>query len=220
MTNSTGRPRRDLVALWCASAVLIVIGAAMTVAGFSDSSTAHWIEAFATLAAFAAAIIAATYAAGAFRLETRRENRYTRAQRRAQAELVAAWYGIETMPAPASVGVRHMPGILLRNASPLPVTNVHIQASAVVTDANTGETHIHVAIEDKVGLLPPASEPIRHEARGRAELIAAKTVATDATHEVHIEVAILFTDAGGRHWHRDENGSLQRLKQPPGRTRV
>ena len=69
----------------------------MVIAGFSDGGTAAWLEGLATLAAFAAAIVAATYAAGAFRLETQRERRFVDAQRRSQAELVAAWFGLQKM---------------------------------------------------------------------------------------------------------------------------
>ena len=125
--------RRGLLALCCVSAALIVLGTAVAIAGFGGGSTAAWLEGLSTLAAFLAAIVAATYAAGAFQLESERDARLRADRRSSQAAFIAVWgtVNVGLISARLRDTVSEVVAILdVRDASELPVTDVRLHVEA------------------------------------------------------------------------------------------
>lgn len=153
-----------------AAEILVVVGTAIMIGLFTGAETgsmADWVAAMATLAAFGAAILAARYAAGAFALESGRDAQFLAAQRRSQAALVAAWPekfiphwehhqdGTSTVVEGITGGVA-----MLRNASDVPVTNVHVDFTVILAYADgraDAETR-YLGGED-LAVLTPSAEP-------------------------------------------------------------
>lgn len=192
--------------------------------GGDRDELAGWVEAGATAAAFLAAAVAAVFAAGAFRLESRREQRWEEQQRSAQATLVAAWFEMRADPwshdgdrdgsmlwlLPSS-GTNYYPSVAYRNASDVPVTRVRLELSVAAVDPETGaESGQSFGVMTRE-LIPPSSE------RGywdldewmvdkREQLIGE---ATNAGYDQTVtRVVLQFSDAAGRRWLRDEIGQL------------
>lgn len=191
------------------SVMLLTICVASTawwIAGRPDSEWPAWVEAGATVAAVGAAIVAGFYAARAFRLEFTRERRWEEARVTAQASLVAAWWGVDPDPAeprPGTVGAKLAAvygapisrGILLRNASEVPVTEVDVIVRRPDTRVNIDTIN--------VGLLPPGTEPAFQERSAEvSDLYAAMP------REMTPEVFVYFTDAAGNRWERSPSGAL------------
>lgn len=180
--------------------ILLMVAGVLTVGGlsvagdqWSDTTTLpEWIEALSTAAAFLAAMVAAWYAVGAFRLETRRERRWVRAQRSAQASLVAGWIGVRPDDKFWS------PRLVIRNASDLPVNKVR---ACVWIDREP------VAIID-IGPAPPGAEPTFHWLLPELE-IKLRQVAEASGSFARISVALSFTDSANRAWNRNRAGNLR-----------
>ncbi|KAB2811124.1 hypothetical protein F9L07_04150 [Pimelobacter simplex] len=196
--------RRGYVLLYCvlgilAIAALAVIGREW--AGSDRADLAQWVMAGASVVTLFAAVVAAVFAAGAFNLETAREERYRQDQRRYQAERVAAWFAYIDVQGAYK---RRTRGFMVRNASDLPVTNVNLY---LFFDGNP------VAMQS-VTVAPPADEPVHHrldslvgDALDRArerftEIHGDEVLVPSAT------VDITFTDAAGQRWHRKATGEL------------
>ena len=197
------------VALVCAVGVAGVLGLAALGWRWADDprgNYASWLAAIATVAAFLAAIIAAFYAAGAFRLESERENRWLEEQRRAQASLVAAWIGSAELPIVGGGGFspyaeaamrasNTAEGVYLRNASDVPVTQLQYRLFLGFQPCGTRW----------YGTFPPAADPIFVPFRD-----ADTTLANDGSQVIggEYEVGISFRDAAGYIWYRAPNGRL------------
>jgi hypothetical protein len=184
-------------------AVAVTIG---LVTGAPTGTMADWVAGISTFAALIAAIFGAWYAAQAFGVETRREDRWAQQQRLAQASLVAAWVG-ETVKEvdftnPVNRALRYAidstyayKGVYLRNASDLPVTSV--QYRLFLDDEPAGLRW--------VGTLPPGETPIFvGDQPGDRDLVNPDVQNfSDA-----FQVAVTFRDAAGRSWSRDQHGAL------------
>lgn len=207
--------------------MVIVIGVATeTEAG----SMADWVAAMATVAAFGAAVLAARYAAGAFALETGRDAQFLATHRRSQAALVAAWPerflphwdhhpdGTSTVVEGISGGVA-----MLRNASDVPVTNVHVDFTVILTYADgIAETQTKYLGGEDMAILPPSAEPreIRwwSDAPTAVMIPGVPTLGDGQDYPDHgtydparLVVDITFRDASGILWHRDHSGRLSEV---------
>ncbi len=191
-------------------------------------SIPDWIEAVATVAAFAAAVSAARYAASAFTLEREREAQRLDAERRAQASLVAAWPTrflpyVENMRDGTWRTVAGVSGAeaAIRNASDIPVTSVHVDFYVVHTlgDART-EPDIELLGGEDLAYLPPDAEPqpIRWSSGGRRHLLAGVPSIGEPDDyypdeppydPARLLLDIWFRDAAGVVWHRDRVGRLE-----------
>lgn len=215
VTNEPGRktgPDAIAIGLAAISVMLLTVGISTAAWRVSDRPAGEWpswVSAGATVAAVGAAIVAGFYAARAFGLEFQRDRRWEEAQEKAQASLVAGWWGRGPEPKPAQPGTPQAllanvavwsgagapRGILLRNASEVPVTEVDIILQRPDTHAEIGWIH--------VGLLPPGGEPTFVSGRSAWHDDAVPSGVTP-------EVSILFTDAAGRRWSRIPSGALGR----------
>ncbi|MSY84241.1 MAG: hypothetical protein F2693_05900 [Actinobacteria bacterium] len=197
-------------------------------AGRDRDELAGWVEAGATAAAFVAAAVAAVFAAGAFRLESRREQRWEEQQRSAQAALIAAWF--EMRPEEwshdgdrnlawmfPSSGTDHIPSVAYRNASDVPVTRVRVELLMAAVDAETGGESGHQFGVMTRELIPPSSERGHWDldesmVDKREELVGE---ATNAGYDQTLTRVVLeFTDAAGRRWVRDADGRLTLTFEP------
>lgn len=208
----------------------LVVGLLANLAGAPSGSIPDWIEAIATVAAFIAAVFAARYAAGAFALERHRESQRLDAERRAQASLVAAWparfiqYMEEQQSGPPK-GLDTIAGAeaLLRNASDLPVTNVHVDFWVVHAYADEhGPADIRHLGGQTVAVLPPATEPHRvlWSTEGRQHFVeGVPTVGDPRDHHpdqpphdpARLILDLTFRDSAGVLWRRDQLGRLQEV---------
>lgn len=163
-----------------------------------------WLEAISTLAAFLAAAVAVQYAAGAFRLESQREQRWEDTQRSSQATQVAGWFGaIERNFRDAHGEPRHWykePGVFLRNASDVPVGLVSIQLR--YGDEVLGHQHVKQ--------LAPSDEPtfVKMDPDLLNKVQSATMQSAGPGSEEHPTVAIQFTDSAGVRWTRSHEGQL------------
>lgn len=193
-------------------AVLIVTGLACAGVGLDDGSVSDlpaWLEGVSTLAAVVAASAAAIYAAGAFQLETQREDRFVDAQRRHQAERVAAWHVLRrSVSDPTERPLAFAPStnvVRARNASDLPVTS----ATFVL---QFGDEMIGA---QELAVLPPSTEPM--DVPLERELIIALQGARERFtpdfpgHPPPVAIDLAFTDAAGQRWRRTAAGSLSEV---------
>lgn len=180
---------------------------ALSVVGDRHSSTTEitdWVEALSTAAAFLAAVVAAWYAIGAFRLEFRRESRWEKAQESAQASLVAAWMGMRDEEPPGTSAFRRRVmgpthGVWVRNASELPVYG----ARAVVLFRRRS-----IAAVVDVGLVPPSSEAMFVPYLGGVATQVRKLLAEPTPHFWEGPETELFFISGHVEWIRDGAGDL------------
>jgi len=184
------------------------------------ASVPEWIEALATLAAFMAAVVAASYAARVYLIERDRDDRWEAQQIRSQALLVAAW---ASSSQPEMVFDRRPSGVaqlwngvggcrvLLRNASDVPVTRVTVTVEIVVLNDPAKPEERHFLVGHQERLLPPAVDPVP------INLVALEGDKVDVTSRGLVafndanywaEVDLHFIDAGGRGWHRTPRGEL------------
>lgn len=211
--------------------VAIVIG---LLSGAETGSMADWVAATATVAAFGAAVIAARYAAGAFHLESNREAHFLSAQRRSQAALVAVWSdrflpnwehnhdGTSTVVEGITGGVA-----MLRNASDVPVTNVHVDFTVILAYADgLADADTRYLGGEDLAVLPPSTEPreIRWSIASNAVMIPGVPTLGDGqdyypdygTYDPsRLVVDITFRDAAGVLWHRDRGGYLTEVLENP-----
>jgi hypothetical protein len=206
------------------------VGIIANLAGAPSGSIPDWIEAIATVAAFAAAVFAARYAAGAFVLERERESQRLDAERRAQASLVAAWPArfiqyMDEQQADLPKGLDTIAGaeVLLRNASDLPVTNVHVDFWAVHAYADEhGPADIRRLGGQTLAVLPPATEPHRvlWSTEGRQHFLPGVPTVGDPRdfwpseppHDpARLILDLTFRDSSGVLWRRDRVGRLQEV---------
>lgn len=194
--------------------------AANAITGEEGGTTAEWVAAFATLMALMAALAAASYTGRTLKIESAREGARILADKQSQASLVAAWStgnqrgshekinGVFTR----QVKIDEVE-IAVRNASPVPVTNVVLDVSWVVQQPGADRRRWHVGIRDSIRVLPPDTT---------------KTfwVGTDANIPLATEPALQwgevelhFTDSTGREWERLATGPLL-LKHDPEATSV
>jgi len=125
-----------------------------------------WLEALATATALVAAAAAAVFAWRAYQLESGREQQRLQMQLMAQASLVAAWYGTKDLPRWISTGPQDQgyfeptpyPGIVLRNASDLPVLDASVDIVLVGWDSRGSWIEEPIGSQ-RIGLIPPSSEP-------------------------------------------------------------
>jgi hypothetical protein len=181
--------------------------------GHKKADLAAWIEASATLFAFMAAGVAVIFAASAYLIEHRREERWQDAQLREQASLIAAWPGRRVEPMevissrpgggtdPTNIGWSAREGVLIRNASQVPVTAV-----AAVALGSDGQSSIAIVRRQVV---PPDSEPqfFQWDEPGRDRIDRARLEA-GGDEEWFADVTLYFTDARGRSWQRTSVGWL------------
>ncbi|GAA3659118.1 hypothetical protein [Microbacterium marinilacus] len=160
--------------------------------------------AFALLAAFAAAI----YTARTFRMERSREDRSVARERREQAALVSAWCASRTDVKHASG--RSLRGIMLRNASHAPAYDVVIESTYAQRKADDPEPVKPVSI----AVVPPGEYFLQEGDKYPWDL------PTDAqslegllqpimNNPKWIVTSLVFTDAHGETWQRDERGRLE-----------
>ena len=208
-------------------AIAVVVG---LISGADTGSMADWVAAIATVAAFGAAILAARYAAGAFRLESDREGQLLRAQQTAQAALVAVWPDrFVTSWLPEHDGVDTADGIagavaMLRNASDVPVTNVHVDFRVLLADAEgLAEANSTYLGGEDLAVLPPSTEPreIKWFLGLDPVMIPEVPMLDDGgdgppsgTYDSsRLVVDITFRDAAGVLWHRDSGGQLAEVTE-------
>lgn len=205
-----GAVKRGLLAIVCTLLVIALAGALLISAvwancrwGAGGDTLPGWIEALSTFAAFIAAVIAVAFAAGAFRLEVRRENRWHHDARRAQASLVAGWIEERTEVTESGRGSYRMGaeqqvmGLALRNASELPVTDVWVG----ITYSKRGNGMEAASLET----LPPGSEPRFYRFEDTVENMVFNENGEPSA-------VLLFTDAAGIRWRRAD-GVLEEWRQ-------
>lgn len=221
---------RTVTAVVLVAAVLAGILWGWWWSGADRDELAGWVEAGATAAAFLAAAVAAVFAAGAFRLESRREERWEDQQRSAQAGLVAAWFEVRvekwTVDTPRdgalafltpNSGTHSVPSVAYRNASDVPVTQVRVDLMVASVDPDSRERIVKEFGVLNRELIPPSrehgywdlDEPM---ARARTGLFA-EAAELGYEHTV-TQVMLEFTDAAGRRWLRDFSGELHFLSEP------
>lgn len=216
-----------------AATILAVVAIAVVIGLISDAETgsmADWVAATATVAALGAAVIAARYAAGAYHLESAREGQLLRAQRSAQAALIAAWPDRflphwEHNHDGTSTTIEGITGAvaMLRNASDVPVTNVHVDFTVVLAYAEDelAQANLRYLGGADVAVVPPGPEPleIRWATEASAVMIpGVPTLGAGDDYPDHgtydpgrLLVDIVFRDAAGVLWRRDHVGQLDEV---------
>lgn len=203
---------------------VVFIGAAAGTWWVDDRSAfPEWLAAVATFAAFGAAALAARYAADVQRRESNRDRGRSREERRAQAALVAAWH--ERLDRDRAEGVLRrvfgvdVPGIWIRNASPLPVTDVRLRVYAHPGAGPVSDEEWEFIGSDWIQLIPPSSEaqfrPIVGDWRDTYEHVVGGWIKRGEVysqdrleHTFVVAVEMTFQDARGRRWRRDRGGVL------------
>jgi hypothetical protein len=141
------------------------------------------------------AAFAAAFAFRALRVEQRRDDRQEIADASAQAEQVAAWVAENVQQRPGGARAKTMV-VALRNASDLPAYDVTLTVLAI-----GGSTDL-----ETIPVLPP----------GETSIILPRDIVLPvlggipgrANFPRDVSVRMLFRDAAGRHWLRDEKGAL------------
>lgn len=182
--------------------------------GRSASEFPSWLEAWATLIGVGAAIVAGFYAARAFGLESQREQRWEEGQRASHAALIAAW------PAGLSLGTRppNEDGYaeddpeaivgahaMLRNASPLPATEVEVDFWLVLMDETSVGRDRRLLGTERLAYLPPSQDSFPIDLNLSAKPHQRTQGEVDHS-ELRVEVH--FRDAAGQVWSRDAIGQL------------
>ena len=172
MSDSGGdhRDGRLFVSLILVGVVVFAVSVATgTALGAEPGSLADWLAAVSTFAALLAAAYAAVQTSRTLSLELDRDRLRDQDRRQAQAELVAVWSGtIESqgpritlkvepgkVPVETKEGVCHPISIpvTVRNASPLPVHEVHVEI--YFQDTRDGSWVLggrHLVVDDASGI--------------------------------------------------------------------
>lgn len=187
---------------------------------------AAWVEAFATLGALVAATAAAIFAARVYILESRRDDRFLKAEHEKQAALIAVWGTLEALRVAQDGRIRIKGAtskLQARNASPLPVTSVtiHIWVAKAVKTA-TGQLAIEEDVElfgpvDHSTFLPPADKPIDMSVSLPPSVFEQMDalLAADPKAEFVMLLTVEFVDAVGTRWRRDRYGKLRDITDEP-----
>ncbi|MGH1563049.1 hypothetical protein [Mumia sp. DW29H23] len=173
----------------------------------SDSAALE-LEAWATVLAAGAAIVALFFARAAWKREQSVEKKLLasqkasrRAEKRAQAEKVAAWLNTDVEDHTLAGDPILSHSLAVRNASDAPVYDVKL-----VIYHRDEELTLPVFTD----VIPPTNEPenlelVPEEAAKLNELLLG-----DPWGPGPLLVSIKFQDASGRRWHRDRFGNLAR----------
>lgn len=207
--------------LWFTAVVGIVLIATLSVAGWAWSGAertelAQWMMAVASIITLMAAVVAASFAAAAFRLESDREEHWAASQRSSQASLIAAWPGRtshlhgeldESTGETEDLGINGVE-VYLRNASHVPVTQVWIDATLVIGYEGARDIRKHHLGMNEVRILAPSDASTVFVAT--ATPIPLSKFAIEGTTDVRhwVDVQLSFRDAGGRDWSRLPDGTL------------
>lgn len=159
-----------------------------------------------------AAVSAAVYAAGAFRLESDREEKWALAQRRGQAGSIAAWPSVSDYAADEQGRVTGAT-VFIRNNSELPATNVKVTLRVEASSA-AGVDLSYTSKPKEVGLLPPTvGDNDSQWVRVDADRLPVYTLREQSTPRLYAEIQ--FRDAGGVLWQRTWTGYLRELERSP-----
>ncbi|MEV5001957.1 hypothetical protein [Nocardioides sp. LML1-1-1.1] len=181
-------------------------------AGSPRADLAQWFAAAATAATLVAAIVAAMFAAGAFSLETAREERYREDQRRHQAERIASWVSL----GPLEYGMKHVTSTVtlhVRNATDLPVYEVRVDILLVIRIGGTVLTHDDFRIFPVVPPGPVTTEKRQSMSIRMPDIVLnastdeRRSLIEDSTDEVLVSLS--FRDTGNRWWRRTPTGVLE-----------
>ncbi len=169
--------------------------------GGSRVALAVWLEAIATVAAVAAAVVAGSFAARAVRIEYDRDDRWMAQQRTSQATRIAAW--VPRLATEERDGVIVLTGayVRLRNVSDVPVSRVVVETALAWPTQNGGTGRMEFAALD-IGILPPY-EPADGLTEPRVPIQPIPLPGGAA-----VEVQLSFVDAGGQSWTRLSDGQL------------
>lgn len=122
-----------------------------------DNQVAQWLPATTGVGTLLAAIIAAVYANGAFRLESGRDERWVQAQERAQAEQVAAW-GQGNGDVSGGFGARTFDNAFCEywavNASTVPVYDVVVTIEFLIHTGQSGDPSTDTVVNRYKWLAP------------------------------------------------------------------
>jgi hypothetical protein len=128
---------------------------------------------------------------------TRREQRAVQAEKReAQARLVSAWT-TQIQPGPGSSS--YSVTLTLQNSSDEPVYGLRTAVGSEWSRAEIAYVEL-----DLDYIVPPKASQRREIALQFARIKPAGAGSS-------LPVELLFTDAAGRHWHRDRHGSLTQI---------
>jgi hypothetical protein len=143
------------------------------------------------------AVLAAYFAARAYVIETRRDAVAANLLRQEQASQIAVW--TEYLPHPYTGEPEAMDCFVLRNASQLPIYEVHVFSFSHKTFPQIEEPE--PVGQFVMGTVPPTEKPILHKAY------------VDGN-KLRWAFAIQFRDAAGVVWHRDTGGMLWETELP------
>lgn len=205
-----------------AGGLVFLLSAAGTAWSGDRNQFPAWLGGVSTAFALLAAMFAARYAARVFVIEALRDERRDQAERRSQAALVAAW------PAPFAyewdyrdghevpVGIRTI-SAHLRNASPLPVTDVVVFYSLVLTDDDGNVENTYTIGSSGIGkerlaILPPTDTPIERYCGGVSEVDVLWVPDLDELERTELRVDFEFRDSAGTRWRRTSAGVLSELE--------
>lgn len=180
-------------------------------AGSKKEDLAQWLMAGAAVATLIAAISAGVFAAGAYLVEVRREDRYLEADRRAQAERFAAWGIAQTAHRAGVVFV--MPQLFLRNTSELPVYNAMVQLKFTLI---VGEELYEEVDESMYPLVPPTGTDVSGLTWQETEIQLSDALQQRIEEDgqiwrdsfIVVQATTQFKDSGGRTWQRMPDGRL------------
>ncbi|MEU7855218.1 hypothetical protein [Nonomuraea sp. NPDC049141] len=159
------------------------------------------------------ALVAGWVAYRLFKIESGRDEKAREEARRAQAVKVAAWFADSP-----DGGEEFVPGALIRNASDLPIYNVHVRHTCSYADGEFEEIDriLNPPAEDDpfgVGVHPDARGPdvsIIPPGECHVPLDAQHLQVFHLPHVDDWQVEVTFDDASGQTWSRDRHGILTR----------
>lgn len=204
----------------------LIVGAVIAIGGFAfagwqwarptpDTELAQWIPAIAAVATLLAAIVAAVYASGAFRVEWRREQRLLDDAERSQAVTFAAWGtpgGVSSSRDQDGNITYAFEGavIQLRNGSDLPIYDVLFLARVYSADAGLEAVEMSTREENLVDLVPP--QQTTQLVTSRRIVVVAPVHHGTAPREpvMTLRVAVQFRDTAGTYWRRHANGDFEK----------
>lgn len=215
------QPRR--IAVYAGLSALAIVAVTVLAWGATrpsdDTELAQWLPGVASAATLIAAVVAAVYAAGAFRIEHRREQRLIDDAERAQAVTFAVWgspggFGRTVDHEGNAVYSFDAATIMLRNGSELPIYDVTYAATlrAVPTSAPWGgPVELQRPSGNRVALVPPR-ETTQVGAGSSVAVVPASEPITGFTPmpTLQIHVAVQFRDTAGNYWRRHSNGDFEK----------
>lgn len=165
-----------------------------------------WLSALSAMAALVAALWAGRAAWRVVSVERERDEERRRLDARAQADLIAAWPAL-VLSDPANQDSPLKWGVAVRNASPLPVHQVHVAHVPI----SSGQGEKTVVFE----LVAPGDFLIAgHEMYRRPDAQVPRPFPAELRGRWYV-IELRFTDMSGRRWHRDRHGNLVRIQVNP-----